>query len=369
MLNDEVRAVAAGFRFTGNLVDAFEIKSGHINRTYRLTFQQQDGIKEYILQRINTFAFKNPRLVMENVQGVTDHLKKAMMARGENPDRRVLSCVPALDGTALFQDGEGGCWRAYDFVGNARAYDQVDHPDQFREAGKAFGRFQKMLSDYPIEKLHDTIPDFHDTKKRYLAFEKAVAEDRVGRVQNVPAEIDFFRRRAKDMGVIVDMIEAGEIPLRVTHNDTKINNVMLDAQTGEGLCVIDLDTVMAGSALYDFGDAIRFGASTAVEDEKDLSRVSLDMTLFEAFADGFISQTADTLTKREIENLSLSALVITYELSMRFLTDYLQGDVYFRIHYPEHNLVRVHTQLKLLQDMEAKRAQMDATINELVAKY
>ena len=365
-----LKKIISGFEFAGELESCEEIKTGHINRTFRLSFRQADGaVRDYVLQNINTFAFKKPDELMENVQLVTEHLRAAMIARGEDPENRVLRVIPVRGGGIMLLDDEGGAWRAYDFISHAETIDQVSTPEEFTEIGRAFGEFQNALADFPIEKLHDTIPDFHDTKKRIAALEAAVARDAMGRAAGVQPEIEFARARKEQMGRIVDMIETGEIPLRVTHNDTKVNNVMLDIDTGKALCVIDLDTVMAGSALYDFGDAVRVGASTGAEDETDLSKVALDIDLFRGFAEGFISRTAHGLTEAELTNLPLGALVMTYENGIRFLTDYLEGDVYFRIAYPEHNLARARAQFKLVGDMEARKGEMDRIVRELIEKY
>ena len=368
-IDSATRHIIDQFEFEGALEALEPINTGHINRTYRLRFAAPGGAKrEYVLQRINTFAFRKPDEVMQNVRLVTEHLRAAVVARGLDPANRVLRLVPVKGGGAMYED-DSGSWRAYDFIAHARTVDRVDSPDQFREIGRAFGAFQSMLADFPIGKLHDTIPNFHDTKKRLDAFERSVAADVKGRAREVAPEIAAVRARRARMGRIVEMIEAGELPLRVTHNDTKINNVMLDADTGEALCVIDLDTVMAGSVLYDFGDAIRYGASTAAEDERDLTKVRLDMALYRAYADGFISQTAQGLTEAELLNLPLGALVMTFENGMRFLTDYLDGDVYFHIENADDNLARARCQLRLLEDMEARREEMDAVVRELVGKY
>ena len=369
-MNDNVLSpIVARFAFSGTWVACEEINTSHINRTYALTFAlPEGGKKRYVLQGINTVAFRQPVLVMENVLGVTEHLRAALIARGENPENRVLRVIPLRTGEPMLLEN-GECWRAYDFIEHAVCLDRVDGPGEFFEIGRAFGEFQKMLADYPIERLHDTIPFFHDTKRRLANFEASVEKDAAGRAGGVQAEIAFVRARKSRMGRIVDMIADGTLPLRVTHNDTKINNVMLDADTKKALCVIDLDTVMAGSVLDDFGDANRFGASTAAEDERDLSKVALDLELFRGFADGFISQTADGLTDAELENLPLGALVMTFEVGLRFLTDYLDGDVYFRIESPDHNLARCRSQFRLLEDMEAKSAQMDAIVRALIDKY
>ena len=368
-IDSQLRHIISQFDFPGALAACEAIKAGHINRTYRLRFEEAGEIcGEYVLQRINTFAFKKPREVMHNVRLVTEHLCAAMEKLGRDPGNRVLRLVPVKGGGTLYEDASGS-WRAYDFIANARTVDRVDSPAQFREIGRAFGEFQSMLSDFPIEQLYDTIPYFHDTVKRMEAFERSVAADVKGRACEVGPEIAAVRARKEEMGRIVRLIEAGELPLRVTHNDTKINNVMLDADTGAAKCVIDLDTVMAGSVLYDFGDAIRYGASTAAEDERDLSKVHLDMDLFAAYADGFISETARGLTRKELELLPLGALVMTYENGMRFLTDYLDGDVYFHIENADDNLARARCQLALLADMEVHSDEMYRTVRELIEKY
>ena len=362
--------IIAGFRFDGDCIAAQEITTGHINRTYRLTFENSFGARtDYILQSISTQAFHHPDQLMENVLLVTEHLRRAFEARGISAENRVLRVIPTLTGGALFDDAHGGAWRAYNFIVNAHSVDRVESPEQFRRVGSAFGEFQRMLADFPIERLHDTIPDFHNTVKRIANFERSVGIDAAGRRAGAEAEIAFARAHKGDMGRIVEMIDSGELPMRVTHNDTKCNNVMVDDATGEPVCVVDLDTVMAGSSLYDFGDAIRFGASTAAEDERDLSKVRLDMELFAAFSEGFISQTVSGLCMTELLNLPLGALVITYENGIRFLSDYLDGDIYFRVDRPEQNLDRARCQFKLFSDMLAHRSDMDDVIRQLIDRY
>jgi len=369
-MDERLCPVVEAFDFPGKWIGSSEIKTGHINRTYRLDFEKENGVRiSFILQRISTQAFKQPELVMHNVLLVTEHIRSALVKQGIDPENRVLRVIPTKDGKSMLVDGDGGYWRAYNCISHAHSVDRVESPEQFREVGRAFGEFQNMLSDFPIDQLYDTIPDFHNTIRRIEAFEESVENDVAGRCASAIPEIDAVLSRRDRMGRIVQMIEAGEIPLRVTHNDTKCNNVMVDDTTGEALCVVDLDTVMAGSSLYDFGDAIRFGASTAVEDEPNLGLVELDMGLFKAFAEGFISKTAGGLTLNELGNLSLGARVICYEIGLRFLKDYLDGDIYFRVEYPEHNLVRARCQFKLLESMEVHTADMDAVVRELIAKY
>lgn len=366
MAYEQISHVLPCFSFEGTFESAKELTSGNINHTYRVSFRLADGsLKEYVLQRINTYVFKKPDEVMSNVQKVTAHLKKTIEDRGGDASRRALHLIETVDGGCMVKDGEN-FWRAYDFITDAVAYDRVEKPEHFHEAGRAFGEFQNALASFPAAELYDTIPDFHNTKKRFFTFVQAVAEDKAGRVKELEEEVDFFFDRRKMMSEIVDRIERGEIPLRVTHNDTKINNVMLDKNSGEGLCVIDLDTVMPGSALYDYGDAVRFGASTAAEDEPDLGLISIDLGLFKAFTEGFVGAVRDSLTKTEIELLPLGIKVITCELAMRFLTDYIDGDLYFRPAYPGHNLVRARAQMKLLTEIEQRYDQMCEMIREML---
>ena len=367
MIYNEIKHVIKHFAFEGKFVSADELLNGHINNTYHLVYRQPSGeTREYILQQINTYAFKKPSELMSNVRRVTEHLFRVYSEAGMDTARCVLHLVDADTGTYMFCDDEDRYWRAYDYISGAIAYDRPETPRHFMEAGRAFGRFQRMLSDFPAEELYETIPNFHNTRKRFYDFVASVAADKAGRVKELEHEIDFFFDRRKMMTQIVDLIEAGKLPLRVTHNDTKINNVMLDSKTGVGLCVIDLDTVMAGSPLYDYGDAIRFGASTAAEDEQDLSKVEVDMELFRAFTMGFVSETRSTLMPLELELLPLGAKIMTCETAMRFLMDYIDGDLYFKVAFPEHNLARARAQMKLLESMEERYDELCAATRELV---
>jgi len=366
MVYNELKHILKHFRYQGDYVHAEELQAGNINATYRLSYTGDGKPVDYILQRINTVAFHEPVELMNNVQRVIDHIAAAMERQGMDTDRRILKFIPTDNGTLLYEDGKGGFWRSYVFVDRCTAHDSIEDPRDFYEAGRGFGEFQKYLFDFPADQLVETIPGFHNTKKRFFDFVAAVAADKAGRAAALEEEIDFFFERRKMMSRIVELIDAGELPLRVTHNDTKLNNVLLDDETGKALCVIDLDTVMPGSPLYDYGDAIRYGANQAAEDEEELEKIGLDMELFKAFTEGFVSETAGALTDTELRYLPLGVEVLTCELAMRFLTDYLNGDEYFKVKYPHHNLVRARAQMQLLRDVEAKYDEMCAYVNSLV---
>lgn len=354
--------VINAFQFQGEFIYIEPFGCGHINSTYAVYFKNLTTPPvRYILQKINTTIFKNPDELMQNIDGVTSHLRK----KSSNPDREVLTIVKTKDNQIYYKDQDGNCWRAYIFIENATSYQTVEKPILFYNAAKSFGKFQNLLADYDAKSLFETIPKFHNTANRYKNFEIALEQNKAGRADLVKEEIEFVKQRKADCSLIVDQIEKGDIPLRVTHNDTKLNNIMIDNETDEGICVIDLDTVMPGSALYDFGDSIRFGASSAAEDEKDLSKVYMDLQLFEEYTKGFLSEAKTALTDCEINNLALSAKLMTLECGIRFLTDYLDGDTYFRVHREGHNLDRARTQFKLVFDMEQKMDQM----NQIVQKY
>lgn len=354
------------FQYTGHLLKDIPFGNGHINDTFLLTFEvKKMGRMKVILQRMNQKVFKNPIELMENIVGVTTYLREMIIRAGGDPDRETLNVIPAKDGKPYYKDSFGDYWRSYIFITDATSYDQIEEPQDFYESGLAFGNFQRLLADYPADTLYEVIEGFHDTEARLEKFKKVVEEDVMGRAAEVQEEIQFVLDREDVAKCFGECVKNGEVPLRVTHNDTKLNNIMIDNLTGKAICVIDLDTVMPGLAMNDFGDAIRFGASTAVEDEKDLSKVSCSMELYEIFVKGFIEGCAGKLTDREIELLPMGAKVMTYECGMRFLTDYLEGDQYFKIHRPEHNLDRARTQFKLVKDMEEKWDQMQ----EIVAKY
>ena len=356
----------ANFRFEGVLIDERPYGSGHINDTFLLTFDISGmGLLRVILQRMNKEIFTQPEELMENVLGVTSYLRKKIIENGGDPERETLNIIRTVANRPYYVDSQGDYWRCYKFIDGATSYDQVEKPDDFYQSAVSFGNFQRLLVDYPAETLHETIKGFHDTKARFEVFKKAVEADVCGRAASVQKEIDFVLAHEDVANVFGDMLAAGELPLRVTHNDTKLNNIMIDDKTGKGICVIDLDTVMPGLAMNDFGDSIRFGASTGAEDEIDLSKVSCDMELFDLYAKGYIEGCGGKLTKKEIELMPMGAKVMTFECGMRFLTDYLEGDHYFKIHREHHNLDRCRTQFKLVEDMEAKWDIMQ----EIIRKY
>lgn len=333
--------------------------SGHINDTFLVTCRQKNGAsKKYILQRMNHSIFKDPYGLMENVVNVTTFLQDKLRKTGGDPEREALNVMLTRKGEPYYCAEDGSYWRMYRFVEGATSYDAVEKPEDFYESAVAFGHFQKLLSDFPAASLHETIPDFHNTADRLAKFKKAVSEDACHRAAEVQEEIRFVLDREADCHVLCDLLASGAIPLRVTHNDTKLNNIMIDNETGKGICVIDLDTVMPGSALYDYGDSIRFGANTGAEDEKDLSKISCDLELFALYTKGFIEGCGGSLTETEIRMLPMGAKLMTLECGIRFLTDYLEGDHYFKIHRPEHNLDRARTQFRMVKDMEDKWEQM-----------
>ena len=341
-------------------VDAEPYGEGHINTTYLAEIAPD----KYILQKINTNIFTDPDGLMKNISEVTSFLRKSIIENGGDPTRETLNLIKTKDGKDYYKAEDGSCFRLYTYVENTVTYQTVKKPEQFCNAAKAFGKFQRQLADFPADTLTETIKDFHNTRKRFEAFKQAVAEDKIGRKASVQKEIDFVLAREKDCGIVVDALSSGEIPVRVTHNDTKLNNVLFDADTDEAICVIDLDTVMPGSLLYDYGDSIRFGASSGAEDETDLDKIWCDMELFRAYTKGYLEAIGDSITEKEIELLPFSAKLMTYECGMRFLTDYLSGDTYFKIHRPNHNLDRARTQFKLVADMEKKMDEMKKIVKE-----
>lgn len=361
----DIDIIALKFGISGELTNFSKFGNGNINGTYILEFDNDGKAEKYILQKINTEVFKDPFKLMKNIKGVTEHIKKYYSDKGFDSSRRTLEFLQCDDGVYCFIDENGQCWRIYRFIDEAYTCETIDNTDKFCEAGRAFGEFQNILSTYDVSTLYDTIPDFHNTAKRFETFKQAVNENLAGRLASVKDEVEFVLAREADTHVLTDLIRSGKLPLRVTHNDTKINNILFDDETHEGICVIDLDTVMTGLSLYDFGDCIRSGANKTAEDDPNTENVGIDLELYEAFVSGFLSSAGKTLTETEKEYLPFSAKLLTFECGMRFLTDYLNGDTYFRIAYPEHNLDRCRNQFKLVADMENN---MD-TMKKITEKY
>ena len=356
----EPGAAARAFKICGQFVEVAPYGSGHINDSYCAVFQCGAAQSRYLLQRINHHIFKDPVILMENIERVTAHLATQVKDHPDR-DRRTLTLIPTRAGRGLHVDANGNYWRAYRFIECATTYNAVESPDQALQAAKAFGEFQRMLADLPAPRLHDTIPDFHHTPMRFAALERAITSDVAGRTILAKPEIEFALAHKSLSSVLLD---AG-LPERVTHNDTKINNVLLDDTTGEAVCVIDLDTVMPGLAGYDFGDMVRTATCSAAEDERDLSKVELQFPLFEALARGYLSSAGGFLTKGEKGHLAASGKLITFEIGVRFLTDFLSGDTYFKVHRQGHNLDRCRTQFKLLRSIEQQEDRMSRLIESL----
>lgn len=355
---EKIEEAADQFCVKGKPSECGRYGNGHINDTFLFCTKDGEQDHQYILQRMNTHVFKNPEGLMQNVSGVTTYLRDQIIKAGGDAQRETLTLVKTKAGKDYYVDSVGSWWRMYLFITDATGYDTVEDEEDFYQSAKAFGHFQRLLDRYPVSLLTETIPDFHNTPKRFETFCKAVERDVCGRAGNVSREIAFVMDRKDEMSMVLDKLNSGEIPYRVTHNDTKLNNVLLDNQSRQAVCVIDLDTVMPGTAIFDFGDSIRFGANTAKEDEKDLNKVSLALSLYETYTKGFLEGCAGSLTDAEIRLLPWGAKLMTLECGMRFLTDYLEGDKYFRIHRPEHNLDRARTQFALVADMERKWGEM-----------
>lgn len=358
----QLEDVLRQFQIPEEILDIKPYGNGHIHGTYRVKAKDGAGTPSYILQQINTHIFQNPEQLMENIYQVTACLQKKVHT---NVNRRVLRLIPTRDGKWCCVDERNRTWRMFWFIEDSVCYEQADTSKIFEQSGYAFGEFQFLLADFPVEKLSETIPDFHNTPKRYAKLIEAAKQDVCGRKQEVSAELAFLQEREADCHYFMKLVEAGKMPVRVTHNDTKLNNVLFDKRSQEVLCVIDLDTVMPGLVAFDFGDAIRFGASTGAEDEKNLEKIFCSLELFEAYLKGFLRGTQGSLTVEEVQTLPMGAKVMTLESAIRFLTDYLEGDVYFKTQYEGQNLDRCRTQIKLMTDMEKKWTQ----IQEIVKKY
>jgi hypothetical protein len=360
-----LKEVIAAFNFPETLMGAVRYGSGHINDTYCIVCQPKEGKAiRFILQGLSLAAFPKQDELMENFIGVTSHLRRKIEARGGDPMRETLNLVNTKDGKPYYTDAAGKVWRLMPYVEGTLCLQKAT-PELFEASARAFGRFQMLLSDYPAETLHESIVNFHNTEDRFAKFIAALEADKMGRAQEVQPEVQFVLDRKADCSVALQALREGKLPLRVTHNDTKLNNVLIDEDTLEGICIIDLDTTMPGLSIYDFGDSIRFGANHSAEDEKDLSKVNFDIELYERYTRGFLEGAQGGLTKTELEYLPWGAKLMTLECGIRFLTDYLDGDNYFHIHYTQQNLDRCRTQFKLVKDMEE---QFDA-MHAVVSKY
>lgn len=356
--------VLAAYDFPETVLGVVRYGQGHINDTYCVVCQPQEGdCIRFILQRLSTAAFPHPEELMENMIGITSYLREKIVANGGDAKRETLTLVKTKDGKDFFTDSLGKVWRLTHFVEGTDCF-QFATSELFESSARAFGRFQYMLQEYPAETLHETIVKFHDTEDRFQKFLNALDSDKMGRAESVHEEIQFVLDRKADCSVALQALREGKLPLRVTHNDTKLNNILIDRTTGEGICVIDLDTTMPGLSINDFGDSIRFGANHSAEDEKDLSKVNFDIELYEVYTRGFLEGAQGSLTPTELEYLPWGARLMTLECGIRFLTDYLEGDHYFHIRYPEQNLDRCRTQFKLVRDMEEQFDQMAAIVQK-----
>ena len=357
-MQDEIRSICSKFIIYGDFLVGVPMGGGHVNDTFQLTFDQGGVRLHYVLQRINRNVFRKPEQVMENMDRVTRHLLAKIHAEKVETRKRTIRLLRTFANQPCVTDERGDVWRAYIFVENARAYDVLETPEQAFKVAQAFGEFQCNLVDLPGPRLHETIPDFHNTPKRLEALRQAIRRDPVGRERRVRREIDFIMKRADETERLLRLQAEGAIPERITHNDTKVNNILIDDLTGDGICVIDLDTVMPGLSLYDFGDMVRAGTSPAEEDEVDLAKVGMRFEMYEALYRGFLSSAGSFLTEAERENLPFSGKLITFEIAIRFLTDYLEGDVYFKVKRPEHNLERCRNQLRMVESIEEQSKRM-----------
>jgi thiamine kinase-like enzyme len=365
IMSEDVSLIAGQFQIEGQLSAVQAFGSGHINDTFSVICEHDGDTRRYVLQRINHEIFKNPPKLMENVVRVTEHIRKKVEVENSAEVSRQLNVIKTQGGFGCYKDLDGQYWRMYNMIEDAMTYDTIESAALAFEAARMFGWFQRILTDLPGEPLYDTIPDFHNTPKRFRDFQNVLDKNPFNRAKDVKAEIDFVLDNAWICDVLLDLVKGGQIPIRITHNDTKINNVMLDEKTGRGVCVIDLDTVMPGLSLYDMGDMIRTATCPAAEDEKDLSKIHMDINLFEQLARGFSHETGRFLTDAEKKNLAFSGMLITFEQFIRFLGDYLAGDVYYKIHREGHNLDRARTQMKLVESIMEQREQMEQLVQEI----
>lgn len=363
MVQYDLAGVVGRFAVPGRYQSGVPHGSGHINDSFRITLEVEGEPHHALLQRINHHVFRDPPAVMENILRTTRHLRAGLEAENAvDLDRRTLTVIPTSDGCSFCRDEQGFYWRMYTFIERARSHDTITSPRQAYEVGRAFGDFQRRMVDLPTASLRETIPGFHDTPGRIRALKQVMEKDPCGRVASARPEIDFALARESRAGLLLDAHRRGEIPGRVTHNDTKLNNVLINEATQEGICVIDLDTVMPGLSLFDFGDMVRTATNTGAEDERDLSRVTCSLEMFEALARGYLSQAGDILAERELELLAICGQVITLETGVRFLADHLGGDTYFKVHREGHNLDRARAQFQLVRSLEEKQPVMTALI-------
>src|SRR5215468_8804313 len=362
----QLQEISKKFQIYGEILHAETFKIGHINETYPATYSQGGTRVRYIHQKINKNVFKNPSAVMENVMRVTSHIRKKLEGHNiRDHTRRSLIVIPTRDGKSFFLNGDDGVWRTFLFIEGVETFEAVQSPDQAYQAGRAFGEFQRLLVDLPGERLLETIPDFHNTRQRFGSLQQAIQNDHYNRAKDARPEIEFALKHEPIVDVILNAMAKGRIPERITHNDTKFNNVMLDVVTGEAMCIVDLDTVMPGCALYDFGDMVRTTTSPTLEDEPDLSKVKMHMPMFKKLAQGYLSAAGQFLTSAEKSFIAFSGKLITFEIGIRFLTDFLSGDTYFRIHRPGHNLDRCRTQFRLVESIERQEEAMQKFVDKL----
>jgi Ser/Thr protein kinase RdoA (MazF antagonist) len=362
----ELQHISKQFQIYGEILHAETLKIGHINETYSATYDQGGTRVRYIHQKVNKNVFKHPPELMRNLMRVTTHIRHKLEAQAaEDITRRSLIVIPTRDGQSHYRNSDGEFWRTFVFVEGTQTFEAVQSPAQAFEAGRAFGEFQLHLVDLPGERLTETIPDFHHTRKRFASFVEAVTKDHFNRAKDAKAEVAFALKHEEMVDVMLEAMDKGRVPERITHNDTKFNNVMLDTQTGRAMCVVDLDTVMPGCALYDFGDMVRTTTSPTLEDEPDLSKVKVQMPMFKKLAEGYLSAAGQFLTKSERALIPFSGKLITFEIGLRFLTDFLSGDTYFRIHRPDHNLDRCRTQFKLVGSIERQEEAMLKSVESL----
>ena len=367
-LEESIKEVCSIFGVPGELVKFEPVYMGNINATYKATYKHNDGsIKSYIVQKVNMYVFKKPKQIMSNIDLVTTYIKQRNADAGINDTRTFMHFYHTHNGKRqnFYVDNDHAFWRVSKYIENSMTFEVCDSLFAIEEAGRAFGKFQNTLSDFDASQLYETIPNFHNTKKRMTDFMRHVVEDSCDRVDSVTPEIEYLVSVSEKASMLTEMLECGELPLRVTHNDTKINNVLFDKDTERALVVIDLDTVMPGLVAHDFGDAVRFAANTAAEDEKDTSKIAFDLKKYEAFTKGFLPEVREALTKNEVDTLMLGAFTMTVELATRFLDDYITGDNYFKTRYPGHNLVRARSQIALARDIQRKAGKMNQIVKEV----